>query len=112
MVEHWSAESEDLRFDSSQRIRILSLSHVRDKTKKKLLHFIHVQNNIVVEMLVMKGQLFLISSPWVKNWFYRLRENVIHLKITAVYSFYFTREVDILYPVLYLNFEEKPNGGF
>ena len=72
----------------------------------------HVQNNIVAEMLVVKGQLFPISSPWVKNCFYRLRENVIHLKITAVYSFYFTREVDILYPVLYLNFEEKPNGGF
>lgn len=40
-------------------------------------HFIHVQNNIVVEMLVVKGQLFLISSPWVKNWFYRLREHDI-----------------------------------
>ena len=37
----------------------------------------HVQNYIVVEMLVVKGQLFLISSPWVKNWFYRLRENDI-----------------------------------
>ena len=33
---HRSAESECLRFDSSWRLRIISLSHARDKTKKHL----------------------------------------------------------------------------
>ena len=33
--EHRSAESEGLRFDSSWGLRIFSLSHARDKTKKK-----------------------------------------------------------------------------
>ena len=35
VVEHRSAESEGLRFDSSWELRIFSLSHARDKTKKK-----------------------------------------------------------------------------
>ena len=34
VVEHRSAESEGLRFDSSWGLRIFSLSHARDKTKK------------------------------------------------------------------------------
>ena len=33
MVEHWSVESEGLRFDSSWGLRIFSLSHAHDKTK-------------------------------------------------------------------------------
>ena len=33
VVEHRSAESEGLRFDSSRGLRIVSLSHARDKTK-------------------------------------------------------------------------------
>ena len=33
VVEHWSAESEGLRFDSSWGLRIFSLSHAHDKTK-------------------------------------------------------------------------------
>ena len=33
VVEHRSAESEGLRFDSSWGLRIFSLSHARDKTK-------------------------------------------------------------------------------
>ena len=33
-LEHRSAESEGLRFDSSWGLRIFSLSHARDKTKK------------------------------------------------------------------------------
>ena len=37
-LEHRSAESEGLRFDSSWRLRIVSLSHARDKTKKNLSH--------------------------------------------------------------------------
>ena len=32
-LEHRSAESEDIRFDSSWGLRIFSLSHARDKTK-------------------------------------------------------------------------------
>ena len=36
VVEHGSAESEGLRFDSSWGLRIFSLSHARDKTKKHL----------------------------------------------------------------------------
>ena len=40
MVEHRSAVSEGLRFDSSWGLRIFSLSHARDKTNKNLsLHF-------------------------------------------------------------------------
>ena len=35
MIEHRSAESDGLRFDSSRELRIFSLSHARDKTKKK-----------------------------------------------------------------------------
>ena len=35
-LEHLSAESEDLRFDSSWRLRIFSMSHARDKTNKHL----------------------------------------------------------------------------
>ena len=39
-LEHRSAVSEGLRFDSSWRLRIFSLSHARDKTNKNLsLHF-------------------------------------------------------------------------
>ena len=34
-LEHRGAESKDLRFDSSWRLRIFSLSHARDKTDKK-----------------------------------------------------------------------------
>ena len=40
VVEHRSAVSEGLRFDSSWGLRIFSLSHARDKTNKNLsLHF-------------------------------------------------------------------------
>ena len=39
MVEHRSAESEGLRFDSSWELRIFSLSHARDKTKNIFLYF-------------------------------------------------------------------------
>ena len=35
-LEHRSAESEGLRFDSSRGLRIFSWSHARDKTKKHL----------------------------------------------------------------------------
>ena len=34
LLEHRSAESESLRFDSSWGLKIFSLSHARDKTKK------------------------------------------------------------------------------
>ena len=33
MIEHWSRESEGLRFDSSWGLRIFSLSYARDETK-------------------------------------------------------------------------------
>ena len=39
VVEHRSAETESLRFDSSWELRIVSLSHARDKTKKRILFF-------------------------------------------------------------------------
>ena len=39
VVEDWSAESEDLRFDSSWGLRICYLSHARDKTKNIFLLF-------------------------------------------------------------------------
>ena len=35
VVEHWSAESEGLRFDSSLGLTIFSLSHTHDITEKK-----------------------------------------------------------------------------
>ena len=34
VIEHWSAETEGLRLDSSWGLRIFSLSHARDKRKK------------------------------------------------------------------------------
>ena len=39
MVEHQSAESEVLRFDSSRGLRMFSLSHTRDKVKNIFLYF-------------------------------------------------------------------------
>ena len=39
VVEHRSAESEGLRFDSSKGLRIFSLSHVRNETKNNFLYF-------------------------------------------------------------------------
>ena len=39
VVEHLSAESEDLRFDSSWGLRIFSLSHARNKTENIFLYF-------------------------------------------------------------------------
>ena len=39
VVEHRSAESEGLRFDSLWGLRIFSLSHARDKTKNIFLYF-------------------------------------------------------------------------
>ena len=39
VVEHRSAETESLRFDSTWELRIVSLSHARDKTKKRILFF-------------------------------------------------------------------------
>ena len=41
VVEHWSAESKGLRFDSSWGLRIFSLSHTCDKTKKNLSIFLY-----------------------------------------------------------------------
>ena len=41
-LEHRSAESEGLRFDSSWGLRIFSLSHARDKTKKNLSLYKHI----------------------------------------------------------------------
>ena len=38
VVEHRSAESEGLRFDSSKGLRIFSLSHVRNETKNNFLY--------------------------------------------------------------------------
>ena len=40
-LEHRSAESEGCRLDSSWRLRIFSLSHARDKTKKHLSPFLY-----------------------------------------------------------------------
>ena len=45
VVEHRSAETESLRFDSSWELRIVSLSHARDKTKKRILFFYWAQNS-------------------------------------------------------------------
>ena len=45
VVEHRSAETESLRFDSSWELRIVSLSHARDKTKKRILFFQWAQNS-------------------------------------------------------------------
>ena len=39
MVEHQSAESEGLRFDSSWELRVFSLSHAREKMKSIFLYF-------------------------------------------------------------------------
>ena len=39
VVEHWSAESRGLRFDSSWELRIFSLSNARNKTKNIFLNF-------------------------------------------------------------------------
>ena len=39
VIEHRSAESEGLRFDSSWELRIFSLSHAGDKTKNIFLYF-------------------------------------------------------------------------
>ena len=41
VVEHWSAESEGLRFDSSWGLKIFSLSHARDNTKKNKNTFLY-----------------------------------------------------------------------
>ena len=41
VVEHWSAESEGLRFDSSLGLAIFSLSHTHDIMEKKI--FLHLQ---------------------------------------------------------------------
>ena len=49
MVEHWSAESDCLRFDSSGRLRIFSLSHARDKTKNIFLYLAACWNNLFVD---------------------------------------------------------------
>ena len=46
VVEHRSVESEGLRFDSSWRLRIFSLSHARDKTKKHLFLFLYQGQNL------------------------------------------------------------------
>ena len=45
VVEHRSAETESLRFDSSWELRIVYLSHARDKTKKRILFFYWAQNS-------------------------------------------------------------------
>ena len=45
VVEHRSAECEGLRFDSLWRLRIFSLSHARDKTKKHLFLFLYQAQN-------------------------------------------------------------------
>ena len=39
MLEHQSAESEGLRFDSSWELRVFSLSHTREKMKNIFLYF-------------------------------------------------------------------------
>ena len=51
VVEHRSAETESLRFDSSWELRIVSLSHARDKTK-----------NVFYFLLSSKLTIFLILS--------------------------------------------------
>ena len=39
VVEHWTPESEGIRFNSTWRLRIFSLSHACDKTKNIFLYF-------------------------------------------------------------------------
>ena len=39
MVEHWSAKSKGLRFDSSEGLTVFPLSHTDDKTKNIFLYF-------------------------------------------------------------------------
>ena len=55
VVEHWSAESEGLRFDSSWGLRIFSLSHAYDKTKntknKIFLYFILIFVKKIIQFL-------------------------------------------------------------
>ena len=46
VVEHRSAKTEGLRFHSSWGLRIFSLSHARDKTKKHLLLFSYRAQNL------------------------------------------------------------------
>ena len=46
VVEHRSAKTEGLRFHSSLGLRIFSLSHARDKTKKHLLLFSYRAQNL------------------------------------------------------------------
>ena len=43
VVEHWSAESEGLRFDSSRELRIFFSSHAREKTKRSFLFLYRAQ---------------------------------------------------------------------
>ena len=57
-LEHWSAESEGLRFVFSWGIRIFSLSHVRDKTKKHLSLLI---------ILLFSSQSILSDHNWKKD---------------------------------------------
>ena len=45
VVEHRSAETESLRFDSSWELRTVSLSHARDKTKNVFYFFYLAQNS-------------------------------------------------------------------
>ena len=46
VVEHRSAESVGLRFDTSWGFRIFSLSHARDKTENKFLYFFTEHKNL------------------------------------------------------------------
>ena len=45
VVEHRSAETESLRFDSSWELRIVSLSHARDKTKNVFYFFTELKTH-------------------------------------------------------------------
>ena len=61
IIEYWSAESEGLRFDSSWGLRIFSLSHARDKTKKIFLYIFHYMISKIIHAF------WLVLYSWAKT---------------------------------------------
>ena len=60
VVEHRSVESEGLRFDSSWRLRIFSLSHARDKTKKTSFFISLPSSKLTISLI----SIYKVRSVW------------------------------------------------
>ena len=69
-LEHRSAESEGCRLDSSWRLRIFSLSHARDKTKKHLSPFLYLAQNLL-SLLFLSTSSYIVSTRQILDDFYQ-----------------------------------------